>query len=431
MKYDSAGNFIWHKTFKGDDNITLESVKADSMGHLLAAFSNTIYNIYVGNKSANGGDYQSTVYAQLDTGGNCNWIRSLRTSFYPIRFKSLCITPNGDAYSVVNTGPWDIFADKDTIPNIQVCSKIFHISALGKVDKFTTMGDSAAVMFPMVYHPNGFIYGAWSAYNYNHFYNKLLTPSFNKYFYRGRNYYNLFAFKLDTATLQLQDSFSTRTKQLIFEHKICIDNQNHIYISGRVIDSIYAGGKWYYNRRLANNACVFKLDTNLHFQKYYATNTGNVTGGQVVPYSLSAMTNGKVWLTGMVQSGALFGQNLITTKNQTDFDGFLWDITTIDTLFTDIPAKTMEEISGGVVVYPNPASHTVNVQFTLANQGNLSIKLMDMYGRLVTELYQSNNAHIGNQFLQMQLPNNLPTGMYFIHVCATNKTEVKKLIIKQ
>jgi len=82
-------------------------------------------------------------------------------------------------------------------------------------------------------------------------------------------------------------------------------------------------------------------------------------------------------------------------------------------------------------LYPNPASSSVNIDFSLANNGEIEIGLYDLNGRLLKILVNeqlpfgdySKNVSIGNL--------NLTEGMYLITLRSENSFATKKLIYKK
>ena len=81
-----------------------------------------------------------------------------------------------------------------------------------------------------------------------------------------------------------------------------------------------------------------------------------------------------------------------------------------------------EEVSSGILLYPNPA----NKEFTLDFNSSFSQGLVQVYnsiGILIKELSLINNESI-------KLGNNLPSGVYFIKSTIDNKTFVNTVILK-
>ena len=81
-----------------------------------------------------------------------------------------------------------------------------------------------------------------------------------------------------------------------------------------------------------------------------------------------------------------------------------------------------------MMVFPNPATDIVNIQFIAQNEGEYKISLVDVVGKEV--LNQINNFNEGENNVEMKT-NNLPKGVYLVKVSNENQTEVNKLIIEK
>ena len=80
----------------------------------------------------------------------------------------------------------------------------------------------------------------------------------------------------------------------------------------------------------------------------------------------------------------------------------------------------------GVSVYPNPASETVNLAFSLTKPDMVNIRIYDMLGKTLHETQISGQA--GYQKLNITNMMNFPeSGMYFIDVKAEGKVITKKI----
>ena len=79
-------------------------------------------------------------------------------------------------------------------------------------------------------------------------------------------------------------------------------------------------------------------------------------------------------------------------------------------------------------LYPNPFDSYVSLSYELANDNvNLSIRLFDTNGRLISVLKDEKNVVAGTYFETIHTEN-LKKGIYFIQILTNNKQEVKRLI---
>lgn len=80
-----------------------------------------------------------------------------------------------------------------------------------------------------------------------------------------------------------------------------------------------------------------------------------------------------------------------------------------------------------VLMYPNPTSGIVNVQFNLAEQSDVKISIKDASGRVVREYSQAKGAQ-GLNVVALPL-NALPEGIYFLELSAGDATVVRPLSV--
>jgi hypothetical protein len=78
-------------------------------------------------------------------------------------------------------------------------------------------------------------------------------------------------------------------------------------------------------------------------------------------------------------------------------------------------------------VYPNPGASFVNVSFTLQNQSDVKLQLIDVAGKLIREINPS--AMKGENMVTMDLEG-IESGIYFLRLETATSTETKKIIIQ-
>ena len=92
-------------------------------------------------------------------------------------------------------------------------------------------------------------------------------------------------------------------------------------------------------------------------------------------------------------------------------------LNTTDSLFARLPNQPIE----GVRVYPNPASETVNIEFTTLPEAKAEFVLRDLHGRL---LEQGNIQHI----LTPLDVKHLTKGTYLLLITAGDKNKKFKIV---
>lgn len=78
-------------------------------------------------------------------------------------------------------------------------------------------------------------------------------------------------------------------------------------------------------------------------------------------------------------------------------------------------------------VFPNPADAQVNVMFTLSEQANYSLELLDIHGRLISRRTGHSEAGIASETLEVDT---YPAGLYLLRLETPVGTLVKKLVIE-
>ena len=65
-------------------------------------------------------------------------------------------------------------------------------------------------------------------------------------------------------------------------------------------------------------------------------------------------------------------------------------------------------------MYPNPIKNTATLEYTLDQPELLTIQLTDLHGRVLKTFLQKQKQLAGTYFQTIDLPNNLPRGMYLV-----------------
>jgi ribosomal protein S8 len=86
----------------------------------------------------------------------------------------------------------------------------------------------------------------------------------------------------------------------------------------------------------------------------------------------------------------------------------------------------MENNTGKLEVFPNPASNQTMITFSAAQSQTISIELLDLVGRKLRTIYSGN--HIGQQSYSWQV--DIPKGIYICRVAAESGIVTQSLIIQ-
>jgi hypothetical protein len=79
-------------------------------------------------------------------------------------------------------------------------------------------------------------------------------------------------------------------------------------------------------------------------------------------------------------------------------------------------------------LFPNPVAANTNLTFTVANKGNVTIKVYDITGQLVSVVTSQDYA-AGSHSINLNVEK-LNSGIYFVNMTTANGTASKKMIIK-
>lgn len=79
-------------------------------------------------------------------------------------------------------------------------------------------------------------------------------------------------------------------------------------------------------------------------------------------------------------------------------------------------------------IYPNPASNETTIQFTLAKTTRVSLKVFDMKGRSINEIFNG-IMKSGEHSVKLNV-DEFPKGVYFVRMTTENGTENLKLIVQ-
>lgn len=79
-------------------------------------------------------------------------------------------------------------------------------------------------------------------------------------------------------------------------------------------------------------------------------------------------------------------------------------------------------------VYPNPANATFNLGFELTEPSLVIIKLIDVQGKIVSELVSETLAS-GNHEIRNSADQQFAPGLYFVHFTINDQQSVKRLIV--
>jgi hypothetical protein len=96
--------------------------------------------------------------------------------------------------------------------------------------------------------------------------------------------------------------------------------------------------------------------------------------------------------------------------------------------FSDIPTGIISEKENavnGIVLYPNPSSDLLNINFTATKQSNVSFEIIDVLGKQVYA--ESFTAQVGSN-LRSVFVNKLKDGLYFVKIQNENGQTIERFV---
>jgi hypothetical protein len=90
--------------------------------------------------------------------------------------------------------------------------------------------------------------------------------------------------------------------------------------------------------------------------------------------------------------------------------------------------KADDKLLNDVEVYPNPVTDQLNFKYMLSRNSNVSIKIMDVLGNDVLNVF-SQRVDLGEQKFSFPISNKLSRGFYFVRIVAGTESVIKRISI--
>lgn len=149
------------------------------------------------------------------------------------------------------------------------------------------------------------------------------------------------------------------------------------------------------------------------------------------------METGPVGSTNFVPTSSQWAKHSVDLNNYTNNKDILikFELTTdqgsnfyLDNINLTTANSVKEQVNiPGLQLYPNPAQKEVQVQFENPEEGNLTIKIMDLTGKLVQQV-PAQLVGEGTQIISIDI-NELPSGTYFLESEINGRKSVRKMVV--
>ncbi|MBK7182436.1 MAG: T9SS type A sorting domain-containing protein [Bacteroidetes bacterium] len=84
-----------------------------------------------------------------------------------------------------------------------------------------------------------------------------------------------------------------------------------------------------------------------------------------------------------------------------------------------------------LAIYPNPTTETSTISYHLTEKGNVKLEVVDLLGKKVADVANTNQAEGDYSFTLSKSAANLTNGIYFIRLSVNNTVVTKKLVIAE
>ncbi len=117
----------------------------------------------------------------------------------------------------------------------------------------------------------------------------------------------------------------------------------------------------------------------------------------------------------------------ISNNSYTNLD-FVVDSAKINPV-SSVSVHDLSAIENQIKVFPNPASGSVNIQYSLVTNSNVTIELYDLFGKVIKTIQPQTEQSIrSNHYYSVDI-NDLASGMYFVKLKINNAESVIKLFV--
>lgn len=131
-------------------------------------------------------------------------------------------------------------------------------------------------------------------------------------------------------------------------------------------------------------------------------------------YALVLQSDGKIIISG--------GGGIGAGPTHTDFTMYRY------TSGLNLSSSDSEMFKNNFIVYPNPIKNSLNLDFNSLKNSILYVDLHDDNGKLISNLIRDRDFHAGQHSLQLDLPETLAEGIYFLKISSDSAVTNIKLI---
>ncbi len=418
QKMDASGNFLWAKTFGGNNADFGYSITIDASGNVYTTgyFGLTVdFDPGAGTTNLSAIGSLDIFVQKIDSSGNFLWAKAFGGTNADYGY-SIMIDVSGNVYT---TGYFEGTVDFD--PGVGTA----NLSAVGSSDVFIQKMDSSGnFLWAKSFGGNNYDEGrsitvdaSGNVYTTGYFYGTVdFDPGVGTSNLSAVGGSDIFVQKMDASGNFLWAKAFGGTSSSEAGYSITVDNSGNVYTTGYfwgTVDFDPGVGIANLNAVAATDIFVHKMDASGNF--LWAKAFGGSSGD--AGYSITADTSGNVYTTGFFEGTVDFDPGVGTANLSAvgDWDIFVHKMS--QGLITGV-----FEIENGIQIfaYPNPSKGLVQISFKEV-LNHVEITLTDLQGKVIFSKYLNATA---NEQIHIEGP----SGMCFLSVKTPNGQSVVKLI---
>jgi hypothetical protein len=164
---------------------------------------------------------------------------------------------------------------------------------------------------------------------------------------------------------------------------------------------------------------------NTTYCKNNGTGPTNVTHKKVIPVATNATIK---WVAPASGTAYLYASVLGVNDNGSTSGDKVKSLAYVLTPATTTGLAVHQANEANLGVYPNPATDNIRITYTLRERGNVSIKLYNLNGEVVSELVNGmQDAGIQNN--DARIPSGLAKGLYMVRLNVNGQLSTQKLMV--
>jgi len=181
---------------------------------------------------------------------------------------------------------------------------------------------------------------------------------------------------------------------------------------------VVVGGTSPFTGEINQNQAIVRYDENGALDRSFGDSGKIITS---IPNRYSEGTtvlfegNGKILVGGFSWTGAFNEKSFLLTR-------YLGEI--------NVGALNASLSDNRTLIYPNPIKNTATLEYRLEKPENLTIQLTDFNGQILKTYLQNELQKAGAYQQELNLPNDLPKGFYFVRMVSENVSENSQVAIK-